>query len=610
MCNADNDLLQRGRCLLDRSAVLLSILEEHFEREKKLGEILVDLGALSHGDLAKGLDLQKSEFAEKLLGDVLLEQELKDGIEKHRISLPDGSVLQRQTGSDPGTQSHRPPAGSWAVSKKTARKEGKVAPSNTGLLRNTVIGILLAFLVVLVSQVAFADPGIRLTIDYATGATIFLQDVTADTDPIEITTDTSPYTIPASQLVSGHKYSVWVTRNDNRMLVKSKPNDWEVDASGTVATGVWAGGTEPVHFSGADVDLSITKVCEPLIAGAQGVLAYTLTITYENGTEPTDTTVEDQIPTGLTNVTYTLDGVSQGGWPTASPYSVSLGSVTPGTTHIIRIYVDVDFALTSIAANTATVSSADDVIVTYNNTDTCTNTISTRGRIVIQKATNPPGDSSTFSFSGDLGAFNLAGDGASQSFIVEPGTYAVSESPSTGWILSSITGDNNGDPSDGVAITVAAGETKTVTFNNTKIGGYVTITPGSATNEVGQEHTFLITAYATGAVPSSWNLASHSVTPTPDSENLAGPVVASGGMSAAWSLTINNYEPGTFAATATVEIGFGTTTLTVSTDGSGGSSSPAEKTYRRHTLRRGSRSTHWKHTTGLVILTQLRLPSR
>jgi len=61
-----------------RSAVLLSILEEYFEREKRLGEILVDLGALSHGDLAKGLDLQKKKFTQKLLGDILLEQELVD----------------------------------------------------------------------------------------------------------------------------------------------------------------------------------------------------------------------------------------------------------------------------------------------------------------------------------------------------------------------------------------------------------------------------------------------------------------------------------------------------------------------------------------------------
>jgi len=59
-----------------RSAVILSILEEHFEREKRLGEILIDLGAVSHADLSKGLELQKTKFTEKLLGEILLEEEL------------------------------------------------------------------------------------------------------------------------------------------------------------------------------------------------------------------------------------------------------------------------------------------------------------------------------------------------------------------------------------------------------------------------------------------------------------------------------------------------------------------------------------------------------
>ena len=61
-----------------RSSVILSILEEHFESEKQLGEILVDLGVLSHSDLAKGLELQKTRFTDKLLGDILLEEQLVD----------------------------------------------------------------------------------------------------------------------------------------------------------------------------------------------------------------------------------------------------------------------------------------------------------------------------------------------------------------------------------------------------------------------------------------------------------------------------------------------------------------------------------------------------
>jgi metal-responsive CopG/Arc/MetJ family transcriptional regulator len=59
-----------------RSAVILSILEEYFESEKRLGEILVDIGVISHSELAKGLELQKTQFADKLLGDILLEEEL------------------------------------------------------------------------------------------------------------------------------------------------------------------------------------------------------------------------------------------------------------------------------------------------------------------------------------------------------------------------------------------------------------------------------------------------------------------------------------------------------------------------------------------------------
>ncbi len=62
-----------------RSAVILSILEEHFEGRKRLGEILLDLGALTHADLTKGLDLQRQErFRDKLLGEILLTEELAD----------------------------------------------------------------------------------------------------------------------------------------------------------------------------------------------------------------------------------------------------------------------------------------------------------------------------------------------------------------------------------------------------------------------------------------------------------------------------------------------------------------------------------------------------
>jgi len=67
----------KGQCeRKSRSAVILSILEQYFESTKRLGEILVDLGVISHSELAKGLELQKTRFTDKLLGDILLEEEL------------------------------------------------------------------------------------------------------------------------------------------------------------------------------------------------------------------------------------------------------------------------------------------------------------------------------------------------------------------------------------------------------------------------------------------------------------------------------------------------------------------------------------------------------
>jgi len=66
-----------------RSAVLLSIIEEHFEKGRRLGEILIDLDVLSEADLVRALDLQRETFTDKLLGDVLVEAQ---GIEEESIA--------------------------------------------------------------------------------------------------------------------------------------------------------------------------------------------------------------------------------------------------------------------------------------------------------------------------------------------------------------------------------------------------------------------------------------------------------------------------------------------------------------------------------------------
>jgi uncharacterized protein (DUF433 family) len=76
-----------------RSAVILSLLEQYFEREKKIGEILQDMGFISLEQLQEALELQKREKKQKKLGQIL---KGKGIISEEHIQRIVG--LQRKTG--------------------------------------------------------------------------------------------------------------------------------------------------------------------------------------------------------------------------------------------------------------------------------------------------------------------------------------------------------------------------------------------------------------------------------------------------------------------------------------------------------------------------------
>jgi len=59
-----------------RSAVILTILEQYFEGNKKLGEILVDMGKLKPKELEKALEMQKKEGNKRRIGELLVEEGL------------------------------------------------------------------------------------------------------------------------------------------------------------------------------------------------------------------------------------------------------------------------------------------------------------------------------------------------------------------------------------------------------------------------------------------------------------------------------------------------------------------------------------------------------
>jgi len=113
------------------------------------------------------------------------------------------------------------------------------------------------------------------------------------------------------------------------------------------------------------------------------------------------------------------------------------------------------------------------------------------------------------------------------------------------------------------------------------VDGYVEITPQADTNELGDPHVFVVTAYAEGVQPTSWELSGFTVTPDPSEgpSIISGPVVADDGLSAAWQVEINHNAEETFTALAEVTIVLGGLTVVRETDGTGQNSSPATKEY-------------------------------
>lgn len=67
-----DSLAERDR--KSRSAVIMCILEEHFERGKRLGEILVDMKAISPQDVQEALKEQKSGNGSRKVGEILVER--------------------------------------------------------------------------------------------------------------------------------------------------------------------------------------------------------------------------------------------------------------------------------------------------------------------------------------------------------------------------------------------------------------------------------------------------------------------------------------------------------------------------------------------------------
>jgi hypothetical protein len=73
-----------------RSAVIMSILEGHFERGKRLGEILVDMRAVTPEDVAAALAEQKAGNGPRRIGEILVEKGLVRDVTVKRALVVQG----------------------------------------------------------------------------------------------------------------------------------------------------------------------------------------------------------------------------------------------------------------------------------------------------------------------------------------------------------------------------------------------------------------------------------------------------------------------------------------------------------------------------------------
>jgi hypothetical protein len=271
-----------------------------------------------------------------------------------------------------------------------------------------------------------------------------------------------------------------------------------------------------------------------------------VTCTYENTKNATLTIVKDAIPDDSQDFTFTGTGsigeftLDDDNDPTLSNNSIF--NIEPGTYSITET-VPSGWNLTSATCDNG--DNIDSIILGAGESVTCTFVDTKNATLKVIKDALPD-DSQIFNYTvtgTGLDPFDLKDDGVSDNFTaisLEPGTYSVTETIPANWELTSI---DITDPSGGSSqskstanLDIAAGETVTVLFTNTK-NATLTIVKDAIPDD-SQDFTFT----GTGSIGEF----------TLDDDN--DPTLS--------NTSIFNIEPGTYSVTETVPSGWNLTSAT------------------------------------------------
>ena len=231
--------------------------------------------------------------------------------------------------------------------------------------------------------------------------------------------------------------------------------------------------------------------------------------------------------------------------------STAFAAVAPGTYNVTET-VPAGWSLTGLTCSngstvtlgtaTANVAVAADEAVTCTFTNTLLPPNQGQGRIIIVK--NTIGGNGTFNFTGaqSFSILTSGGTGSNTTAYasVAPGTYAVTETVPAGWNLTGLTCSNGSTVTLGTAtanVAVAAAETVTCTFTNTRQGAIIIVK-----NTIGGDGIFGFTGAQSFSISTNGGTGSDTT-------------------------TFASVVPGAYNVTETVQAGWSQTGLTCSNGG-------------------------------------------
>jgi uncharacterized cupredoxin-like copper-binding protein len=191
---------------------------------------------------------------------------------------------------------------------------------------------------------------------------------------------------------------------------------------------------------------------------------------------------------------------------------------------------------------------------TFTNTEDFT---ATRGKIIVDKVTNPGGDPTSFDFTTTYGnPFSLT-DAATPNDsgqVLIPGTYQVSETANSNYVTTATCTSSKGDPADAPSsINLSAGEVVTCTFTNTKRGKIIV---EKQTNPDGAAGSFTFTGDAAGSISDGGQITVNNVAPGTYTSTESDPTPG-------FDLTSISCDDGASATPSTTSLGTRTATFKV-----------------------------------------------